>query len=52
MNWEYIRFHIPTYIGQLLLAGNPNIGSDVDGIFGGTELIATRDLSVENIYTN
>ena len=42
-NWEYIRFHIPTYIGQSL-AGNPNIGSDVDGIFGGSNLITTRDL--------
>ncbi|MFR2445867.1 MAG: discoidin domain-containing protein, partial [Thomasclavelia spiroformis] len=42
-NWEYIRFHIPTYIGQSL-AGNPNVGSDVDGIFGGTNLITTRDL--------
>ncbi len=40
--WEYIRFHIPTYIGQSL-AGNPNIGSDMDGIFGGHEIIATRD---------
>lgn len=42
-NWEYIRFHIPTYIGQSL-SGNPNIGSDVDGIFGGSSLITTRDL--------
>ena len=42
-NWEYIRFHIPTYIGQSL-AGNPNVGSDVDGIFGGSNLITTRDL--------
>ena len=41
-NWEYIRFHIPTYIGQSL-SGNPNIGSDMDGIFGGSDLIATRD---------
>lgn len=41
-NWEYIRFHIPTYIGQSL-SGNPNIGSDMDGIFGGDPLIATRD---------
>ena len=41
-NWEYIRFHIPTYIGQSL-AGNPNIGSDMDGIFGGSPLISTRD---------
>lgn len=41
-NWEYIRFHIPTYIGQSL-AGNPNIGSDMDGIHGGAALIATRD---------
>ncbi|MDD3049022.1 MAG: glycoside hydrolase family 31 protein [Bacilli bacterium] len=41
-SWEYIRFHIPTYIGQGL-AGNPNVGSDMDGIFGGAPLIATRD---------
>lgn len=41
-NWEYIRFHIPTYIGTSL-SGNPNIGSDMDGIFGGKALIATRD---------
>ena len=41
-NWEYIRFHIPTYIGSSL-AGNPNIGSDMDGIFGGKALIQTRD---------
>lgn len=41
-NWEYIRFHIPTFIGQSL-SGNPNIGSDMDGIFGGNEIIATRD---------
>ena len=40
--WEYIRFHIPTYIGQSL-SGNPNIGSDMDGIFGGSALISTRD---------
>ena len=41
-NWEYIRFHIPTYIGQSL-SGNPNIGSDMDGIFSGSALISTRD---------
>lgn len=41
-NWEYIRFHIPTYIGSSL-SGNPNIGSDMDGIFGGRALIAVRD---------
>lgn len=41
-NWEYIRFHIPTYIGSSL-SGNPNIGSDMDGIFGGKDLIAVRD---------
>ena len=40
--WEYIRFHIPTYIGTSL-AGNPNVGSDMDGIFGGSALISTRD---------
>lgn len=33
-NWEYIRFHIPTFIGSGL-SGQPNITSDVDGIFGG-----------------
>ena len=41
-NWEYIRFHVPTYIGQSL-SGNPNIGSDMDGIFSGSALITTRD---------
>ena len=32
--WEYIRFHIPTYIG-CSLSGQPNVSSDLDGIFGG-----------------
>ena len=32
--WEYIRFHVPTYIGTSL-SGQPNVGSDMDGIFGG-----------------
>lgn len=32
--WEYIRFHVPTYIGSGL-SGQPNISSDMDGIFGG-----------------
>lgn len=41
-NWEYIRFHIPTFIGQSM-SGNPNAGSDMDGIFGGAPIIATRD---------
>lgn len=42
-NWEYIRFHIPTYIGSGL-SGQPNITSDMDGIFGGKNLIVnTRD---------
>lgn len=36
--WEYIRFHIPTYIGSGL-SGNPNISSDMDGIFGGKNAI-------------
>ncbi len=41
--WEYIRFHIPTYIGSGL-SGQPNIGSDMDGIFGGKNLVVnTRD---------
>ena len=42
-NWEYIRFHIPTYIGTAL-SGQPNVGSDMDGIFGGSnKIINTRD---------
>ena len=42
-DWEYIRFHIPTYIGTSL-SGQPNIGSDLDGIFGGQNpTIAMRD---------
>lgn len=35
--WEYIRFHIPTFIGSGL-SGQPNITSDMDGIFGGKNL--------------
>lgn len=42
-NWEYIRFHIPTYIGAGL-SGMPFIGSDVDGIFGGSAKTQVRDL--------
>ena len=42
-DWEYIRFHIPTYIGSGL-SGQPNICSDMDGIFGGLDpVINTRD---------
>ncbi|SMC86800.1 TIM-barrel domain-containing protein [Pedobacter africanus] len=41
--WEYIRFHIPTYLGSGL-SGQPNITSDMDGIFGGKNpVINTRD---------
>ncbi|MGY4383440.1 hypothetical protein ACVWYN_000459 [Pedobacter sp. UYP24] len=41
--WEYIRFHIPTYIGSGL-SGQPNITSDMDGIFGGKNpVINIRD---------
>ena len=41
--WEYIRFHIPTYIGSGL-SGQPNICSDMDGIFGGkNETVNIRD---------
>ncbi len=41
--WEYIRFHIPTYIGSGL-SGQPNISSDMDGIFGGKDWVMnTRD---------
>lgn len=42
-NWEYIRFQIPTYIGEGL-SGQPNAASDMDGIFGGKNAIVnTRD---------
>ncbi|MDO5608506.1 MAG: glycoside hydrolase family 31 protein, partial [Capnocytophaga sp.] len=41
--WEYIRFHIPTYIGSGL-SGNPNISSDMDGIFGGQN----RDVNIRD----
>lgn len=41
--WEYIRFHIPTFIGSGL-SGQPNITNDMDGIFGGKNLVInTRD---------
>ncbi|NCE72486.1 TIM-barrel domain-containing protein [Odoribacter sp. Z80] len=41
--WEYIRFHIPTYLGSGL-SGQPNISSDMDGIFGGKNpIVNTRD---------
>lgn len=41
--WEYIRFHIPTYIGSGL-SGQPNISSDMDGIFGGKNIpVNVRD---------
>lgn len=41
--WEYIRFHIPTYIGAGL-SGQPNVGSDMDGIFrGGDRKVNIRD---------
>jgi len=41
--WEYIRFHIPTYLGSGL-SGQPNITSDMDGIFGGKNVVInTRD---------
>ena len=36
-DWEYIRFHIPTFIGSGL-SGQPNITSDLDGIFGGKNI--------------
>ena len=41
--WEYVRMHVPTYVGQGL-SGNPNVASDLDGIFGGSALVAARDV--------
>ncbi|MFV0590736.1 MAG: TIM-barrel domain-containing protein [Draconibacterium sp.] len=41
--WEYIRFHIPTFIGSGL-SGQPNITNDMDGIFGGKNpIVNIRD---------
>jgi alpha-glucosidase (family GH31 glycosyl hydrolase) len=42
-NWEYIRFHIPTFIGAGLSAQNA-ASSDIDGIFGGSDSTYVRDL--------
>ncbi|MEG0708445.1 MAG: glycoside hydrolase family 31 protein [Cellulosilyticaceae bacterium] len=42
-DWEYIRMHIPTYIGSGLSA-NPYCGSDVDAIFAGAANTQVRDL--------
>ncbi|MEO5942341.1 MAG: TIM-barrel domain-containing protein [Ferruginibacter sp.] len=42
-NWEYIRFHIPTFI-TAGLSGLPNITCDMDGIFGGENpVVNARD---------
>ncbi len=42
-NWEYIRFHIPTFIGSGL-SGQPNITNDMDGIWGGKNVpVNVRD---------
>ncbi|MCI5775914.1 MAG: DUF5110 domain-containing protein [Aerococcus sp.] len=49
--WEYIRFRIPTYIGTGL-SGQPNIGSDMDGIHGGSNpIINTRDYQWKTFTT-
>lgn len=42
-NFEYIRFHIPTFIGSGL-SGYNLASSDVDGIFGGSATSYARDL--------
>ena len=42
-DWEYIRYHIPTFIGSGL-SGQPNITNDMDGIFGGKNIpVNVRD---------
>lgn len=49
--WEYIRFHIPTYLGAGL-SGMSNICSDMDGIFGGKKpIINTRDYQWKTFTT-
>jgi hypothetical protein len=42
-SYEYIRFHIPTFIGSGL-SGYSLASSDVDGIFGGSSSTYARDL--------
>lgn len=42
-SWDYIRWHIPTYIGSGL-SGQAYATSDLDGIFGGAPETFTRDL--------
>lgn len=43
-DWQNVKFHIPTYLSTGL-SGNPNVGGDIDGIFGGNDpIIQTRDL--------
>ncbi len=42
-DFEYIRFHIPTFIGSGL-SGYNLASSDVDGIFGGSGTTYARDL--------
>ena len=42
-SFEYIRFHIPTFIGSGL-SGYNYASSDVDGIFGGSGSTYVRDL--------
>jgi alpha-glucosidase (family GH31 glycosyl hydrolase) len=42
-NFEYIRFHIPTFIGSGL-SGYSLASSDLDGIFGGSGTTYARDL--------
>ncbi len=43
-DWQNLKFHIPTYLSTGL-SGNPNVGGDMDGIFGGDNpVIQTRDI--------
>ena len=42
-SWDYIRWHIPTYVGSGM-SGQAYATSDLDGIFGGSPETFTRDL--------
>ncbi|WP_127849111.1 TIM-barrel domain-containing protein [Lacticaseibacillus hulanensis] len=43
-NWRNIKSHIGSYLSSGL-SGNPNIASDVDGIYAGSDpIVQTRDL--------
>ncbi len=49
-NWDYIRWHIPTFTGAGL-SGMPFTSSDLDSIYRGSVLTYTRDLQLKTFTT-